>query len=110
MAYDKAVESESHGSIVEALNSIDIAITTGGLNPDLLAQAYLLRARCRSQNGDLVGAEEDIGLAELGTPNPSQLHWTKAIYSDAKGEKQEAKAEFSKARKLDPSLKLPRQQ
>lgn len=107
LEFDKAVELEKTGSIIESLNSIEIAISTKGLNPDQLATAYLLRSRCRSQSGNLIGAEEDLNLAELGTPNPSQLHWTKGVLLEAKGEKQEAKVEFSKAKKLDPSFKWP---
>ncbi len=69
-ALEKAVELEKAGSYAEASPLVDGAITKGGLNPDQLSEAYLVRARCLCMAGKLEEAERDLGLAEQGAPNP----------------------------------------
>lgn len=107
-AFEKGLEQEQSGNSAEALKLAEQSLSGGGLSPDHLAQAYLLRSRCRSLAGDVAGAESDLELAEQGSPSDALLHWTKATLLDAKGKASEAKAEYAKAAKLDPSIKLPK--
>ncbi len=106
VSFDKALEFESNGNSAEALTAIEEALKTGGLNPDLLGQAYLLRSRCKSRSGDAAGAEADLALAEQGSPSDALFSWTKGVLHEAKGETSQAKSEFAKAKKLDPTLKI----
>jgi tetratricopeptide (TPR) repeat protein len=106
-AAEKAAELEKTGSFKEALPLIDKAISQGGLNPDQLSEAYLLRARCNCDGGNLEQAEKDIAMAEQGSPNPSSWHYSRAILFAKKNKISESKAEFSKAQKIDPKLKMP---
>ena len=107
VAYDQAIAFEADGNMSAAFEQIESAMTLGGLNPDLLAEAYLLRARCRCSAGELDAAEADLALAEQGAPNPSQWHFTRGILFKARGDAAQSKSEFAKARKLDPTLKIP---
>jgi tetratricopeptide (TPR) repeat protein len=107
MAADKATELEKSGSYAEALPLIDSAITKGGLNPDQLSEAYLLRARCLCAADKLEDAERDVGMAEQGSPNPASWHFSRAILFAKQKKVAESKAEFAKAVKIDPKLKMP---
>ena len=106
-AADKAIELEKNGSYPEALTHIDGAITKGGLNPDQLSEAYLLRARCLCAADKLEDAERDLGFAEQGSPNPASWHYSRAILLGKQKKITESKAVFSKAVRIDPKLKMP---
>ncbi len=106
--YDEAIEHETAGQKDDAFQKIDTAINQGGLGPDQLGEAYLLRARCHSALGDLAAAQQDLDFAEQGSPNPSAWHFTRGIYFAAKGDAAKSKAEFATARKLNPALKIPK--
>ncbi len=106
--FDEAFVSESNAKTEEAFAKIEAAMTQGGLRPDQLAEAYLLRARCHSASGNLDSALADLEMAEQGAPNPSIWHFSRGIYFSAKGEATKSKSEFALARKLDPSLKIPK--
>jgi hypothetical protein len=49
-----------------ALEIYNEAIKAGGIQADVLADAYLKRARCKTETGDLTGAVDDLALAEQG--------------------------------------------
>ncbi|MDX1925438.1 MAG: tetratricopeptide repeat protein [Pirellulaceae bacterium] len=106
-AAEKAIELEKSGSYAEAFPLVDGAITKGGLNPDQLAEAYLLRARCLCAAGKLEEAERDLGFAEQGSPNPASWHFSRAILLAKQNKAGESKAEFAKAVRIDPKLKMP---
>ena len=106
-AAEKATELEKSGSYAEAFPLVDGAITKGGLNPDQLSEAYLLRARCRCAAGKLEEAVRDIGFAEQGSPNPVSWHFSRAILLAKQHKAAESKAEFAKAVRIDPKLKMP---
>lgn len=106
-ASEKASELEKSGSYAEALPLIDAAISKGGLNPDQLSEAYLLRARCSCALDKLEDAERDVGFAEQGSPNPASWHFTRAILFAKQKKSADSKAEFAKAVRIDPKLKMP---
>ena len=107
LAAEKAAELEKSGSYAEAFPLIDGAITNGGLNPDQLSEAYLIRARCHCAAGKLQEAERDISFAEQGAPNPASWHFSRAILLAKQNNSAESKAEFAKAVRIDPKLKMP---
>ncbi len=108
MLFDEALAGDKAGNASEAFAKVDAAIRQGGLNPDQLCEAYLLRARCYSADGKLDEALADLEFAEQGSPNPSMRHYSRGVYFAAKGEAAKAKSEFTTARKLNPALKLPK--
>lgn len=105
--YDKAMELDQKGEFVEAAAEIEKGLAGGGLNPDQLSEAYLIRARGLAVSGKVDLAEKDVESAERGAPNPVSLHYTKAIVLMKKGNAAESKAEFAKATKLNSKLKMP---
>jgi tetratricopeptide (TPR) repeat protein len=106
-AMEKAIEAESAGRFSDALPLIESAVSTGGLNPDQLSEAYLIRSRCYSMTGKTDLAEKDLSSAEQGAPSPASFAFTKAILLLKQNKLAESKAEFNKAVKLDPKLKMP---
>ncbi len=106
-AAEKAMELERSGSYAEAFPLIDGAIAKGGLNPDQLSEAYLLRARCRCAADKLEEAERDLSFAEQGSPNPASWHFSRALLLSKQKKAAESKAEFAKAVRIDPKLKMP---
>lgn len=107
VTFDEALAKEASGDVAGTLPLIDAALTNGGLNPDQLAEGYLLRARCFCASGELDKAQLDIDMAEQGAPNPAKLHLTRGLLLNKQGKAAEANAEFSKAKKADPTLTLP---
>jgi tetratricopeptide (TPR) repeat protein len=107
VTFDDALAREASGDFAGALPLIDAALVNGGLNPDQLADGYLLRARCYCASGDLEKAQADIETADQGAPNPAMLHLTRGMLLDKQGKSAEAKAEFTKAKKADPMITLP---
>lgn len=107
-AAEKAAELEASGGYAEALPLIDGSIKQGGLNPDQLAEAYLLRARCLCEVGMLQEAERDLAAAELGSPSPASWHFSRAILLAKQNKAIESKSEFAKAIRIDPRLKMPK--
>lgn len=107
LAAEKAAELEKSGSYAEAFPLIDGAITKGGLNPDQLCEAYLIRSRCHCAAGKLEEAERDLGFAEKGAPNPASWHLSRAILLAKQNKASESKTEFAKAARIDPKLKMP---
>lgn len=107
VTFDDALAKEASGDLTGALPLIEAALTNGGLNPDQLADGYLLRARCYCTAGELEKAQADIDMADQGAPNPAKMHLTRGMLLEKQGKSAEAKAEFSKAKKADPTLKLP---
>jgi tetratricopeptide (TPR) repeat protein len=107
IGFDEALQLELSGNSDEAMAAMDKAIGTGGLNPDQLADGYLLRSRCRARAGDLEGAAADLESANRGAPDVARWHWTRSVLFEKQKKPAEAKAELAKARKHDPLRKIP---
>ncbi len=107
VSLDEALAKEASGDLPNALQAIDAALSNGGLDPDQLAEGYLLRARCYCASGELDKAQADLEAADQGAPNPAKLHLTRGMLLDKQGKAAEAKAEYSLAKKADPSIKIP---
>ena len=107
VGFEQALEMELAGNIDQAMAAIDKSIVQGGLDPDQLADGYLLRARCKARSGDLDGAEMDLENAERGAPDPGRWHWTRSILFEKQGKAYEAKSEMVAARKNDPLKRIP---
>ncbi len=106
VAIDSAISLEKERKMADAMKMVSSAIEAGGLNPDLLCEAYLLRARCYCAEGKLAEAESDIAAAEQGSPNPATWHYTRAMLLAKQNKTAESKAELAKAQRIDPKLKL----
>jgi hypothetical protein len=107
-AYDTAMELERNTQHADALAKIEEAIGAGGLSPDQLAAALLLRARAKAHTGDIPGAEADLEFADQGSPDPAFFHWTRSIILEKQGKSKEAGAAMSLARKSDAARQLPK--
>ena len=103
--FDQAIALESSKKYSEILPLLNKVLQDGGLNPDQLSEAYLLRARCHCESGATSEAEKDLELAEQGAPDPANYHWTKAILLAKLNRIAESKAEMAKAVKINPKLK-----
>lgn len=105
-SFEQALELEKSGSHSEALAEVEKSITDGGLSPDQLAEAYLLRARAKANTGDLPGAEADLAASEQGSPDLAFFHWTRSVILEKQGKAAEAKSAMALARKNDPTKRL----
>ena len=100
----KLVESNQFD---QALPLLDKCINTGGLNADLLSGALVHRARCHIETGKTDEASQDLERAEQGSAPMDQLYVTKGLLLRKQGNSQGASAEFAKAKKLSPKIKIP---
>jgi tetratricopeptide (TPR) repeat protein len=103
--FEQAIALESSKKYSEILPLLNNVLQDGGLNPDQLAEAYLLRARCHCEAGATSEAEKDLELAEQGAPDPAKYHLTRAMLLAKLNRTAESKAEMAKAVKIDPKLK-----
>jgi Flp pilus assembly protein TadD len=105
--YTEAKTMVLDGSYEAALPKLEAAIAGGGLGPDLYVEALLLRSQCYAMTGKLAEAEADLEKADQGSPSESMMELTKGIVLEKLGKSAESKAAFAKAKRLDPTLKLP---
>ncbi|MCY2983032.1 MAG: hypothetical protein NTY15_05270 [Planctomycetota bacterium] len=108
VAFDDAVKLVETESYSQALPLLESAIATGGLSADLYAEALLLRSRCHADAGALDKAEVDLTLSERGSPSPAKFQLAKGALLSKQGKKAEADAAFKAAKKIDPTIKLPK--
>ena len=108
VAFDDAVKLVEAESYSQALPLLESAIAAGGLSADLYAEALLLRSRCHADAGALDKAEADLTLSEQGSPSPAKFQFAKGTLLSKQGKKAEADAAFKAAKKIDPSIKLPK--
>ncbi len=100
----KLIESNQAG---QAMPLLEKSINQGGLNADLLSMALVLRARCHIEAGNTDAAAQDLDRAEQGSAPLDQFHLTKGLLLKKLGKAQEASAEFAKAKKISPKIKIP---
>jgi len=62
----KADEAFGAKKYADAIPMYDETLAKGGVQADVLAQAYLNRAVCKIETGDFPGAEADLSMAEQG--------------------------------------------
>jgi len=105
-AYDAGLAALARDSHAEALEQFTTAIETTGLPPDLLLDAMLKRALCRAEVGEYEAALGDLQTAEAAATDLDQVHLVRGMILDQKGEKQAARAEFQKARQINPRLQI----
>jgi tetratricopeptide (TPR) repeat protein len=107
-SYQDAVTMVGNKAYAEALSLLDKALGEGGgLNPDLVSEAYVLRARCHAELGNLDKADADMIEAEKGAGDLAQLLLVQGIIAKKKGDSAAAETSFSKAKELDPNIKIP---
>lgn len=106
--YTEAKTMVLDGSYEPALPKLEAAISGGGLGPDLYVEALLLRAQCYAMTGKLELAEADMTKAEQGSPSEALMELTKGVILEKQGKSAESKAAMAKAKRLDPTLKLPK--
>lgn len=87
---DQATADFGMKDYVGAKKLLTEALSSGGLNPDVSAEAYLMRAKCFMEEGDLVAALADLDNAELGAADELELVKLRAEYWKLSGD--EAKA------------------
>ena len=57
--------------------------------------------------GNAEKAEADLSEAELGAPDEALWHFSRGVVWSKSGKEADAAKEFSKAKRIDPSLKRP---
>ncbi|MCU0721416.1 MAG: hypothetical protein MUC83_17020 [Pirellula sp.] len=106
--YTEAKNMVLDGSYELALPKLEASIAGGGLGPDLYVEALLLRAQCYAMTGKLEQAEADLAKAEQGSPSEALIELTKGVILEKQGKSAESKTALAKAKRLDPTLKLPK--
>lgn len=106
--YTEAKTMVLDGGYEQALPKLEAAISGGGLGPDLYVEALLLRAQCYAMAGQLEQAEADMEKADQGSPSEAMKELTKGVILEKQGKSAESKAALAKAKRLDPTLKLPK--
>ncbi|MEZ6131874.1 MAG: tetratricopeptide repeat protein [Planctomycetaceae bacterium] len=106
-AYDQGLAAFEAGDFQLAEDQLSRAIDVGGLNPDLTAESYLLRAESRTKLGKLDDAMADVTAVEEGAPDLARFHQVRGNILLARGDKEGAKNAYEEARRTDRTIKLP---
>ena len=107
-SYQEAVTLVANNAFAEALPLLDKALGEGGgLNPDLISEAYVMRARCHAELGNLDKADADVNEAEKGAGDLAQLLLVHGIIANKRGDSAKAESSFSRAKEIDPNIKIP---
>jgi tetratricopeptide (TPR) repeat protein len=107
-SYEQALAMINSKSYSEALTLLDKALGEGGgLNADMVTDAYVARARCHAELGNLDKAQADINEAEKGTGDLANLLLVQGILAMKKGDDATAQSNFSRAREINPEIKTP---
>lgn len=85
----------------------DGALKNGGLNPDLVGQALLARAKCSIELGKLDAAAQDLEQARTSPSPPEEVLVLRAELANKQGDRDKARALIDKARKLNPAVIVP---
>ncbi len=103
----EAINLVENNQCSQALPTLNKCIEQGGLNADLLSMAFVQRARCHIDAGNTEAAAQDLERAEQGSAPAEQICLVKGLLLKKQGKTKEAAAEFSKAKKLSPKIKIP---
>lgn len=95
----------TEGRFADAERALTAAISTGGLSPDQVVDAYVHRAVCRASLGDTKNAHADLDAAEQGAPNLDLVLSARAFVLDREGNVTAARESLAKARALNPQVK-----
>lgn len=104
----KARQLITDGDFEAALPLVGRAVDDPGLDADQYVEAVVLRARCYAETGEIEKAKADLAEAEQGDPDQALLHLTRGVILLRQGDTAESKREFSKAKRLNPSLTIPK--
>ena len=83
------------------------SLEKGHLNPDLMCEARLKRAKSRIELENYEGAREDLEFLLEGAPNTSEVFATLGKLAMKEGNNDEAKRCFQEAKKQDSQLVIP---
>lgn len=108
LSYDDAVNAFAAKDFAAAEAGLTSSIDGGGLNPDLLAEAFMMRATARIELGEYDGALSDLDELAPVAPDPAELHRMRGDVHLAQGDKVAAKEAYTAARKLNPKIRMPR--
>lgn len=106
-ALDQGVTAFDHGDFLAAHGSLDIALSTAGLNADQIVDARLKRSICLASAGDYDAAQLDIDYAAQGPCQPEQLLIAEAFLLAQQGDASGANAKLAQAKRLHPKARLP---
>ena len=82
---------------------LDIAIQAGGLSPDLLADAFAIRAVCHAHRGALEEARRDLQMASRGA-SPDLLLSAQSFVLRRQGKTAEADSTWHAAQSMNPTV------
>ena len=107
LSYDEALVAFDEGNFEQAESGLTNAISNGGLDADLIADALLKRAIARRELGRLDEALADVEQAAPGAGDLSVVHQIRGDIKLAQNDIAAAREEYTEARKLNPQIPWP---
>lgn len=107
--FDNGMQAFAVDDFDGARDAFTKVINAGGLTPDAIAEAYLLRAEACIRLNDLETARNDLQAVEQAAPDLARWYALVGQLELAAGNLDAGKAAYGEARKIDPKLPLPEQ-
>ena len=104
---EQGIAAAEKGDWETAIDFLTAGLESGRLAVDFVSQALVARARCQAALGKLDLASADLDEAEPGIEDVSELHAARGDLWLTRGDLKNAKAEYERARKLNPRIAIP---
>ena len=107
-AWNEARDAFAEKDFERTAELLDLALSDGGLPPDIYAEALISRAICRARLERFDEALTDLAEAEMGPISLAQVHMTRSFVYKQQGKMEESREEASRAKKIDRRVKTIR--
>jgi tetratricopeptide (TPR) repeat protein len=103
-ALEDGIEAYKDKDYQAAVESLNTALSGGGLLPDLYSEALLKRAECLARVGDSAAALADLDTAARGA-DMAEVHRVRSFVYAKQGNSTQSRAEMTAARRINPQIK-----
>lgn len=104
-AYETGSAALEKGDFRAALDAFNEALSTKGLNADLLGEAQVKKSVCLAAIGKVKEAHLLLDVLERMAPNLGDVYAARSFVFVQENKLAEAKAAWSKARRIDPLVR-----
>lgn len=106
-SFEKALQASEQGNQAAAIEQLNLVIANGGVSPDEMVEAYLMRIECQLALNNLAAAQADLAVVEQAYTDECRFLIVKGKVLLAAGDSTGAAQAFTQAKQIDPLAKTP---
>ncbi len=105
--FESAVQAAAQGNHARAVEDLGFVIASGGVSPEEMVEAYLLRIESALALGNLDQAKVDLAVVEQAYTDECRFMIVKGKVHRAEGDTVGAAKAFARAKELNPMVMTP---